>query len=134
MKMPNGTFAVLLLCCLFQLTACSNAQKSEYQTISAKEAKEKIDQGNVTIVDVRTAEEYEESHIPGAILVPNESIDKKPPQELPDQNAVLLVYCRSGRRSSEAAGKLAKLGYQQVYDFGGIIDWPYEVEQGPPER
>lgn len=133
MKMSKGIAAALLLCCLFQLTACSNAKKSEYQTISAKEAKGKIDQGNVTIVDVRTAEEYEESHIPGAILVPNESIDKKPPQELPDQNAVLLVYCRSGRRSSEAAGKLAKLGYRQVYDFGGIINWPYEVEPGLPE-
>ena len=88
-----------------------------------------MDQGNVTIVDVRRADEYEAGHIPGAILVPNETILSEAATKLPDQNAVLLIYCRSGRRSAEAAQKLLSLGYSQVYDFGGILDWPYDVTQ-----
>jgi len=98
-----------------------------FTTISAEEAKKMIDAGNVTIVDVRTIMEYREQHIPGSVLVPNESIGTEAPAELPDKDAVLLVHCRSGVRSKEACTKLAALGYTQVYDFGGIIDWPYET-------
>lgn len=93
-----------------------------------------LDEGGVTVVDVRTAEEYAEQHIPGAVLVPNESIGDEPPAKLPDQDAVLLVHCRTGVRSKQASDKLIKLGYTQVYDFGGIVDWPYETESGEPSR
>lgn len=103
---------------------------STYQKISAQQAKEMIDAGNVTIVDVRTAQEYAEKHIKNAILVPNETIETEKPKLLPDTDAVLLVYCRSGRRSKEAADKLISIGYKHVYDFGGIIDWPYETVSG----
>lgn len=88
-----------------------------------------MEQENVTLVDVRRIDEYESGHIPKAILVPNENIITDAPTKLPNKNAVLLIYCRSGRRSAEAAQKLISLGYRHVYDFGGIIDWPYETTQ-----
>ena len=84
------------------------------------------DDGHV-IVDVRRQDEYDAGHIPGAILIPNESIDKDRPQELPDLNQTILVYCRSGRRSKEASEKLANMGYVNIYEFGGIITWPGET-------
>lgn len=77
------------------------------------------------ILDVRTKEEYDQGHIKNAILVPNESIDKTPPRELPDKQAEILVYCRSGNRSKKAAEKLAAMGYTHVLEFGGIITWKY---------
>ena len=80
------------------------------------------DDGHV-IVDVRREDEYAEGHIPGAILIPNESIGTEKPNELPDLDQIILVYCRSGRRSKEASQKLADMGYKNVYEFGGIIDW-----------
>ena len=89
-----------------------------------------IDAGGVTVVDVRRADEYAQSHIPGALLVPNEEIGANAPEALPDKDAVLLVHCRSGVRSQQAADKLLALGYQNVYDFGGIADWPYETVSG----
>lgn len=103
--------------------------QSAYHKITAEEAKKMMDEGGVTVVDVRTQAEYEASHIPGAVLVPNESIDsEEAPEALPDQDAVLLVHCRTGIRSKQASDKLVALGYTQVYDFGGIVDWPYETE------
>ena len=101
---------------------------AEYQKISAEEAKARMDSGDeVTIVDVRTPEEFTSGHIPGAINVPNEGILDGMPEELSDKDAELLIYCRSGRRSAEAARKLLAMGYTRVYDFGGIIDWPYDT-------
>ena len=83
---------------------------------------------NVIIVDVRTPVEYEQGYIPGAILIPNETITTvNKPQALQDTDAIILLYCRSGSRSAQAARKLVSLGYTQVYDFGGIIDWPYDI-------
>ena len=79
------------------------------------------------IVDVRRRDEYDEGHLPDAILIPNESIDKTRPQELPDLDQIILVYCRSGRRSKEASEKLAAMGYKNVYEFGGIITWTGET-------
>ncbi len=114
----------LLLSMLLALTACTSS--ANVTKISAKEAKEMIDTEEVIIVDVRTQEEYNESHIENAILIPNETIDSEP-AELPDKSATILVYCRSGNRSAQAAAKLADLGYTNVYDFGGIIDWPYAI-------
>ena len=89
-----------------------------------------MDDGGATVVDDRTEAEYREKHIPGAVLVPNETIRAEAPEELPNKETVLLVYCRSGVRSKAAAEKLISLGYQNVYDFGGIIDWPYETVAG----
>jgi rhodanese-related sulfurtransferase len=105
-------------------------QTFHYTQISQDEAKEMMtkDDGHV-IVDVRREDEYAEGHIPGAILVPNESITDAPPEELPDREQIILVYCRSGRRSKEAAQKLADLGYSNVYEFGGIIDWTGKIER-----
>lgn len=87
------------------------------------------DDGHV-IVDVRRQGEYDAGHIPGAILIPNEDIAMEHPEELPDTKQIILVYCRSGRRSKEAAQKLADMGYENVYEFGGIIDWTGEVVTG----
>lgn len=99
-----------------------------YRKITAEEAKVMMDRiENVAIVDVRTQEEYDAEHIEKAILVPVESIGTQEIDALPDTEQVLLVYCRSGVRSEEAAQKLLAAGYRYVYDFGGIIDWPYEV-------
>lgn len=99
-----------------------------YKKISAEEAKEVIDsEDGVIILDVRTPEEYTEGYIKGAVNLPNEDIKDTPPALLPDKNAKILVYCRSGNRSQEASQKLIDMGYSQVYDFGGIIDWPYEI-------
>ena len=99
-----------------------------YHKITAEEAKTMIDNGGVTIVDVRRPDEYAAQHIPGAINVPNEDISSDPPAALPDMDAVLLVHCRTGIRSKAASDKLIQMGYQNVYDFGGIVDWPYETE------
>ncbi len=79
------------------------------------------------ILDVRTLEEYNDSHIPGAICVPNEEIGTAEISELPDKEQLILVYCRSGRRSKEASKKLAAMGYTEIYEFGGIIDWTGET-------
>jgi len=79
------------------------------------------------ILDVRTQEEYNEGHIANAVLLPNDQIGDKASDVLPDKDQMILIYCRSGNRSGQALEKLAELGYTQLYDFGGIIDWPYEV-------
>ena len=100
--------------------------KAEYHKISAEEAYEMMISQEI-VVDVRTREEYDGGHIENAVLVPNESIGSEMPETLPDKEATLLIYCRSGRRSKDAAQKLLALGYQSVYDFGGVIDWPYEL-------
>lgn len=126
---------VLLLFCILLRVALGGGtcpyerpEDTAYHKITAEQAKEMIDKDDVTIVDVRTKEEYAEKHIPGAVLLPNESIGEEPPAELPDKDAVLLVHCRTGVRSKEASDKLVALGYTKVYDFGGIADWPYETE------
>ena len=97
--------------------------KAAYQKISAEEAYGMMASQEVVVVDVRTREEYDGGHIENAVLVPNESIGSEMPEALPDKEATLLVYCRS----KDAAQKLLALGYQNVYDFGGVIDWPYEL-------
>ena len=106
------------------MSACTS--ESSYHKISAEDAKEMMDTQDVIIVDVRTQDEYNEGYIENAILIPNESISRAP-SELPDKDAVILIYCRSGNRSKQAADKLVALGYTNIYDFGGIIDWPYEI-------
>lgn len=81
------------------------------------------------ILDVRSREEFDQGHIPGAILIPNTEIEAKAADLLPDKDQLILVYCRSGRRSKLAAQSLADLGYTNIREFGGILDWPYEVVQ-----
>ena len=114
------------------LTACGQAKENDqgavYVNITAEEAKEIMDsQEGYRILDVREQEEYDAGHIPGAILIPYTQIKEKANEMLPDKNQLILVYCRSGRRSKIASENLIKLGYTKVYEFGGIIDWPYEI-------
>jgi len=126
----NGALILVLIFAALLLTACnkSSVDMPSYKQISQSEAKEMMakDDGHV-IVDVRREDEYNAGHIPGAIRVTNEDIGDTMPEELPDLNQIILVYCRSGRRSKEASEKLAKIGYTNVYEFGGIIDWDGEV-------
>ena len=121
-------------CILF--SACGNdignntnkGEKAMYEQISAKEAKAIMDSGDdYIILDVREKDEYDEGHIPDAILLPYTEIEIKAETMLPDKNKQILVYCRSGRRSKIAAEALVNSGYTNIKEFGGIIDWPYEV-------
>ena len=97
--------------------------------ITAEEAKKIMDsEEGYIILDTRTQEEYDEGHIPGAIVIPHDEITDRAEEELSDKDQLLLVYCRSGRRSKLAAEALVKLGYTNIKEFGGIIDWPYETE------
>lgn len=99
-----------------------------FLNITAEEAKKLMDsEEGCIILDVRTREEYDQGHIPGAILIPNTEIEAKAADLLPDKDQLILVYCRSGRRSKLAAQSLADLGYTNIREFGGILDWPYEV-------
>ena len=101
-----------------------------YKQISMAEAKEIMStEEEFIILDVRTQEEYADGHIPGAICVPNETIGTEPPVELPDKEEKILVYCRSGNRSRQAAAKLAAMGYSNIVEFGGIMDWNGEIEK-----
>ena len=104
-------------------------QEEVYVNITAEEAKQIMDtQEGYVILDVRTQEEFDAGHIPGAIVIPNTEIAQRAERELPDKNQLLLVYCRSGNRSKKAAEILVQLGYTNIKEFGGIIDWPYEIE------
>lgn len=121
-------FSFLLL-----LTGCGAGSASEekgYQQISQEEAKEMMDSQEVLILDVREQDEYDSGHIPGAVLLPVGSITEESAAEvIPEKDATVLVYCRSGNRSKTAAKALAELGYTGIYEFGGITTWPYDVEQ-----
>lgn len=103
-------------------------EKGVYTKITAEEAYEMMQSREVVIVDVRSEAEYQSGFIPKAILLPHDKIGSERPAELPDLSATILVYCRSGRRSEIAAKKLIELGYTDVYDFGGINDWQYDLE------
>ena len=103
-------------------------EKMTYTQITMDKAVEMMkSESGYIILDVRTVEEFNERHIPGAICVPNESIGTEPIEELPQKDQLILVYCRSGRRSKEAAEKLAAMGYSNIYEFGGILDWTGET-------
>ena len=124
---------ILLFLAVMMLTACGqdkeNDQGAVYVNITAEEAKRIMDtEEGYIILDVRTQEEYDQGHIPGAIVISHEEIAEKAEKVLTDKEQLILVYCRSGRRSKIAAEALAELGYTNIKEFGGIIDWPYEVE------
>ena len=137
-KLKMWIVALAALLILLFLGGCSlrgqvldgDGMVNSYKQISQEEAAQMMeeDDGHV-IVDVRTQEEYDEGHIPGAICIPNEEITDTKPELLPDVDQVILIYCRSGRRSKEAAEKLFNMGYTHIYEFGGIIDWTGEIEK-----
>lgn len=119
---------LLTLALPFGCVRCSNGGSATYEQISGAEAKALMDsESGYIIIDARTQEEYDEGHIPGAILIPEYEIADRAEKELPDKDQLILVYCRSGRRSKIAAEELVKLGYTNVKEFGGIIDWEYEI-------
>jgi len=132
-------FAVMLTACGTENAEDSSISVSEsaettedtvltYEQISAEDAKKLMDtESDFIIVDARTTEEFAEGHIPDAVLIPEYEIADRAPSELPDKDRLILVYCRSGRRSKIASAALVELGYTNVKEFGGILDWPYDV-------
>lgn len=106
-----------------------SSNSSSCQQVNAETAKELMDtEDDYVILDVRTQAEYDESHIPGAILIPHDTVATAAEDALPDKGQLILVYCRSGNRSKQASQALVDLGYTNVVEFGGINSWPYEVE------
>lgn len=133
--MKNIAYSILLSVLAFTLLGMGFDGKNEnagaYKKISAAEAKAFMDRGEpYVLLDVRTKEEFQERHIRGAILIPSTEIKERAASILADTDALILVHCRSGRRSAMAAKDLIQSGYTRVYDFGGIIDWPYEIVTG----
>jgi rhodanese-related sulfurtransferase len=135
-KNEKGAITMRKIAVLFVMGICtvmaatvfvSYASAADFKIIKAEEAKKMMDAGHVVIVDVRRPDEFAAGHIKNAINIPNETITTDKPQELPNVNATLLVYCRTGIRAADASGKLVKMGYKNVYDMGGIRDWPYET-------
>lgn len=127
---------VMILLAVILLTACGQAEENDqgvvYMNITAEEAKRIMDnEEDYIILDVRTQAEYDQGHIPGAILIPNTEIETRAEKVLEDKDQLILVYCRTGRRSKLAAEILVELGYTNIKEFGGIVDWPYEVEHNP---
>ncbi len=137
MKLKKAISLVLAAITVFLFGGCSKkpvieqstlAQSTEYKKITAAQAKAFIDGGNVIILDVRTQEEFDQGHIKDALLLPDYEIGTKAATMLPDKDAKILVYCRTGRRSALAAKELIVMGYTDVLDFGGLqTDWPYET-------
>lgn len=127
---------ILLLFLIVSLAGCGSREEDamntvSYQQITAEEAKSMMDeQPDAVILDVREQDEYDAGHIPGAVLLSVGTIDEETAASvIPEKDTVVLVYCRSGNRSKTASQALADLGYTQIYEFGGIKDWPYEVER-----
>ena len=131
MKKVKGLIIMLLISLsLFGMTACGseNGKSSTYEQITAEQAKTIMDtEKDYVIIDARTEDEFAEGHIENAILIPEYEIKDRAEKELPDKEQLILVYCRSGRRSKIASEELVKLGYTNVKEFGGIIDWPYDI-------
>ena len=127
----------LILAAMLLLTGCATSTadstpapdaKPTYRQISQEEAKSMIDAQNVLILDVREQDEFDAGHIPDAVLLPVGTIDEATAaQVIPEKDSVVLVYCRSGNRSKTASQKLADLGYTEIYEFGGINTWPYDI-------
>ena len=120
------------LMALLLLAGCgAQSEESTYRQVNAEEADTMMEEeSGYIILDVRTAQEYSEKHIPGAINIPNETIGTEDIPELPDKEQLILVYCRSGNRSKQASEKLVKLGYTNIVEFGGINDWTGETVSG----
>ena len=122
--------AILTILLLFTGCGGNSMNENSYQQITQEEAKEMMDTQEVVILDVREQHEYDSGHIPGAVLLPVGTIAEDTAAAVIDElDTVVLVYCRSGNRSKTASQALADLGYTNVYEFGGINDWPYEIEE-----
>ena len=128
-KFKGWILMILIPLSFFGLTACKGEGNIlTYEQITAQQAKTIMDtKKDYIIIDARTEEEFNQGYIKGAILIPEYEIANRAQKELPDKDALILVYCRSGRRSKIASEELVKLGYTNVKEFGGIIDWPYEI-------
>ncbi len=143
----NNFLLLLVVLCVLGLVGCaqttsSSAANSEpvevrsdktasYKNIAPEVAKKRLDtEKGIILLDVRTIEEYTEKHIPGSMLIPVEVIEKEASGKLKDKNAVIFIYCRSGNRSATAARALVKIGYTNVYNLGGLNNWPYDIETG----
>ena len=121
---------ICVLAAMMALNGCSAPAPAGYRQISQKEAKEMMDTQNVIILDVREQSEFDAGHIPGAVLIPVGTITEETAANvIPEKDSVVLVYCRSGNRSKTASQTLAELGYTNIYEFGGINTWFYEVER-----
>lgn len=136
MKRKNFAAWALLLFLIVSLAGCGSREEdikntASYQQITAEEAKSMMEeQPDAVILDVREQDEYDAGHIPGAVLLPVGTINQETAASaILEKDTVVLVYCRSGNRSKTASQALADLGYTQIYEFGGIKDWPYEVER-----
>ena len=128
MKLKGWLVMLVISLSLFGLVGCSNSAEITYEQITPDQAKSIMDtETDYIIIDARTVEEFAEGHIKNAILIPEYEVAQRAEKELPDKDALILVYCRSGRRSKIASEELVKLGYTNVKEFGGIIDWPYET-------
>lgn len=136
MKKRLLTVLIMVISIMFVLGGCKNSseknqtleQTDAIHKITAEQAKKIMDENtDIIVLDVRTKEEYNEGHIEGAILIPNEDINDTQPEQLPELNKQILLYCRTGNRSGQASEKLSKIGYTNIYDFGGIQDWPYDI-------
>lgn len=123
----------LFLTLLLLLTGCGGAGTAEepgYRQISQEQAKEMMDTQEVLILDVREQDEYDGGHIPGAVLLPVGTItEESAAGVIPEKDTTVLVYCRSSNRSKTASKALAELGYTNIYEFGGISTWPYDIEK-----
>ena len=120
---------VVVLGGIVMLSNKKEESKANIQYVSMNEIKTIMEENeNYIILDVRTTEEYNEGHIPNAICIPNETIDESIIEQLPDKEQLILIYCRSGNRSKQATQKLQNLGYTNLIEFGGIIDWEGEIE------
>ena len=129
MKIKRWIVMFLVTLSLFGMVGCGDkGEENSYEQITPEQAKSIMDtESDYIIIDARTDEEFAEGHIKGAILIPEYEIADRAEKELKDKDALILVYCRSGRRSKIASEELVKLGYTNVKEFGGIIDWPYET-------
>ena len=125
----KGILPVVLASLLLAGCGGEPVEQISYQQITQEAAKDMMDQQDVIVLDVREQEEYDSGHIPGAVLLPVNAIgEDSAAAVIPEKDSVVLVYCRSGNRSKTASKGLAELGYTQVYEFGGIQTWPYEIE------
>ena len=129
MKIKRWIAMLLVTLSLFGMVGCGDkGEENSYEQITPEQAKSIMDtESDYIIIDARTDEEFAEGHIKGAILIPEYEIADRAEKELKNKDALILVYCRSGRRSKIASEELVKLGYTNVKEFGGIIDWPYET-------
>ena len=122
--------AILIILLLFTGCGGNNMNENSYQQITQEEAKDMMDTQEVIVLDVREQDEFDSGHIPGAVLLPVGTIaEDTAAAVIDDLDTTVLVYCRSGNRSKTASQALADLGYTNVYEFGGIIDWTYEIEE-----